>query len=68
MPSHVRIAITNSCGGMVRPRLGLGSAHNQALAWFDKIVFRRALSLKLPFSIKELKTLQCIEYSAEKLC
>ena len=52
----------------MRPRLGLGSAHNQALAWFDEIVFRRALSLKLPFSIKELKTVQCIEYSAEKLC
>ena len=43
--------------GMVRPGLGLGNTRNQAPAWFDKIVFRRALSLKLPFSIKELKTL-----------
>ena len=30
MLSHVRIAITNSCRGTVRPRLGLGNACNQA--------------------------------------
>ena len=57
MPSNVRIAITSSCGRMVRPRLGLGNARNQATERFDNIVFRRALSLKLPVFIKELKTI-----------
>ena len=41
----------NSCWGMVRPRLGLGIAHNHAPAEGVPSVFRRALFLIEAFSL-----------------